>query len=1051
MYYKVTLLDNSLDKSVAELVAYQNDDVVSIQVVSDNIKMKTHIEILLSKDAYILAPGKNSVRLYSDNVTHLYPNTIQYFQALPEILSWRGYNASFVNDTHKSVSWYEDDVFVLKSVEDNIYNNANGERIVKVVPTGYIAVNTDGRTVAAGRWLNANIDKEGADWSLVPNPYETMNSEQREEEKTYMEMGLQQYHPGADESLYEARKEENGDYYQAKEGYSPTGTNLQSHYAEVEENKEIPPQNLPIEVPPGKVLYAPDIGYALASEYWPPTQIPDYQKSDWYVFSDTGLTDEEKEAYAGMMGESPSLLRGLDKGVVQVSKTLDTSDGFKLQLPSLDNMTTVGANTGIVLNPLSLQKFPIDEMTNAEYKTKARIANKKLASIKALTSVRDPDTGELHVSPELDTMEIPDLDGLSATWRASFKGREYQKAGILALIEPTQYEVFGGPKGWHGHFLNWKYGLGKTSVVTGALAVLRNRGVIKSGSQTTIVTAPTKNIYIWQSEVGKFLGEYAVVIDGSKGTRVEQWENLLKQAQNNELPSMVIVGSSKFRFTRKDVPDDEDPWELDIDAQYMKLLAQGGRSGEREVKGNHIGVLTVDESGQYVNYDAARHHALTEIIDSVYNTKGLVWTLSGDISGNSATDTLSEMSFVNAYARSNYTTLAQEYTMTDRGAGREHKRMGRRIWKDYNRLRDFMGVFGSVIYPLSGKTVAGDNFGFVHTPDEGSPLGANWGAVYMQAERKLHQSAGLGQMNKALGLTSILINSSFGAVAPARLLEYDLGNNLLLSGVMKQLQPNDALKFKQEMHAYLAKVTTTKNSLGIGRLPNSDIDVLDRDKLFSKMFSQTSKDVMNSVLSSWDAVVLDNIVQSIDNEIKNHQGAGSPPVKMGVAGFSKRAINTLYRKLRDRYSADKVLINLIDGDTPPESVSKQQSLHQREKDRFVISLVTGAGLYGLSLPADRSWRFPTWNSAKAGQYEGRFHRKAEQHNVTTVTVPDGIVQYMRELEQRKSEMAREATHALIDANDDADELELKGVGSLTSFMDKLLQYRPRILERESEK
>jgi len=1402
MYYKVTLLDTSVDKSVAEVVAYQNGEAVSIQVISENPKMKAHLETLLAKDAFIMAPGRNSARLYSDGVLHLYPNTLHYFQALPEILSWRGYNAAFVNETHKSMTWYEDEVFVLKSADDNIYQNAAGERIVKVVPQGYVAVNNDGRTVAAGRWLNANIDKEGADWTLVPNPYETMQPQKREEERSYMDMGLQKYHPGAYDEVYQARQQEDEPYYQAKEGYKPSkGKTLAEHYAQLpqgEEKGEIkktPPQNLPLEIPTGKILYSPDAGYAIASGSWPPDQIPDYQKYDWYVFDAPDLSDEEKAAYAGMMGESPSLIRGLDTtGIVKVPEKLDVSEGFKLNFPSMSDMSTIGVVTGIVLNPLKPQTFDITEMTSSDYKDKARTAQKKLSQIKALTSVRDEQTGEMRISEELKDMEISELDGLSATWRANFDGREYQKAGILALVEPSQYEIFGGPKGWHGHFLTWKFGLGKglrlnekvltprgwvenkdltigqevvgkdgkackvvgiypqgcipnykitfndgteiitdgahqwftktfkdranekqrkrfrptagkrgqykrakkeygsvktteeimqtlyhktaqgsklnhsipmvepiqftqeynlpiapyylgvilgdgnitdssryevdfidssnkeylkttfvdtdqrhsdtkfipreylyaslenriallqglmdtdghpginstgaeyttaspqlaedvrelvlslggktststgvgsyvdedgerimyktkyrlhisfpegigfnpfrlprkaanfgycaannwerfitdvvrvedgetqciavdspdnlfvtkdyivthnTAVVTGALAVLRNRGVITNGKQTTIVTAPNKNTYIWQNEVGKFLGEYAVVIDGDRSTRIEQWEDLLKKAQDNELPSMVIVGSSKFRFTRADDgrdTDEEDAWELDVDAQYMKLLAQGGRSGEREVKGNHIGVLAVDESGQYVNYDAARHHALKEIIDSVYNTRGLVWTLNGNISGNSATDTLSEISFVNAFARENYMTLAQEYTMTDRGGGRESKRMGRRIWKDYNRLRDFMNVFGSVIYPLSGKTVAGDNFGFVQTDDAGAPLGKNWGTVYSQAERKLRQSSDLGKMNRALGLASILINASFGATSPARLLEYDLGTDLLVSGVMKQLPAGDAMAFKREMQEYLSQATSVKNSLGIGRLPKEDTNVIDRNKMFRQIFSETSRDAMDAVLASWDAPILDVIMDGLDDAMKNHQGAGKPPLKMGTAGFSKRAINILYRKLKERYSEDKVLINIIDGDTPPESVNQQQTAHQREKDRFVISLVTGAGLYGLSLPAERSFRFPTWNSAKAGQYQGRFHRKAEQHNVSTVVVPDGIVQYMRELEQRKSEMAKEATQALIDADDEADEIELKNVGTLTSFIDKLMQYRPRILSRES--
>jgi len=169
-------------------------------------------------------------------------------------------------------------------------------------------------------------------------------------------------------------------------------------------------------------------------------------------------------------------------------------------------------------------------------------------------------------------------------------------------------------------------------------------------------------------------------------------------------------------------------------------------------------------------------------------------------------------------------------------------------------------------------------------------------------------------------------------------------------------------------------------------------------------------------------------------------------LKMGIAGFSKMAIRNLYNRLNAKYSSDKFLIQVVDGDTPSSEVRNIQDAHQGEKDKTVITLVTSAGLYGLSLPADRSWRFPTWNSAKAGQYEGRFHRKAEQKNTTTVVVPDGISQYMRDVETEKAGMARQATSALVNADDSGDELEITGVSNAESLMGKLSMYKPRIID-----
>jgi len=1033
MYYTVKLINDSVDNSYAEIVPYQQDESVVFYVSSKNKKMKAHLESLLSQEAYVLSPGRNTANSFSDGVTHIYPNSIYHMQSLPEILSWHGYFVRFHKETHKSVRFMDDDWYSLKSANDSVYYNKQGERIVRYVPQGYVAVHQDGRVVAGGKYLNANIDKEGASWVLTENPYEDVSSDEREIAKQYMDMALQEYHPGIHDELYERRNSEDDDYFVSQQDFSPSGKKLNEHFDDLPSEPEKSSSLVD-----GKIIYSPDGGFALNSSNWPPN-IPEYDKYEWYVFNDNGLSDEEKEMYASLTGEHPMLLTGLkDSEFIEVNTNLPVDDGLLLSAPEAQD-------SKLEVDLTTRETYSLDELNSSEYKSSVREAQRKLNKIKDFTREVDASTGELKVSEELKDMKISDLQGDSARFRVN--PYPYQKAGILALTETSQYEAYGGPKGWHGHYLNWTYGLGKTAVVSGANAVMRNRGHVRDGEQTTIVTAPNKNIFVWQSEIGKFLGEHAEVIDGPRDVRVQQWEELLEKARNNQLPPFVIVGSSKFRYLKNSDSDldDDEKWELDVDAQYMKLLSQGGRTSTGNVRGKHVGIFTVDESGQYVNPDSARHSALQEMIESVYQNNGITWTLNGDISGNSATDTISEISFVNAIVRDNYLEMAQTYTKTNRDTQRQSKQMNRRIWQDQEKLREFMRLHGDHIYPLNGKTVAGEDFGFKRTEDASSPLGKNWGAVYEEAGSKMRRGFEQNQMKRTLGLMSLMIGASYGAVSPQRLFEYDLGTEKIMEEASSRLSPREFEELKNQLEQFYMSATETKYSASLGRLPVQDKNSLERDNIYKNSVDEEYRILLENVVMGWDAPILNQVENQIEDEILSHQIAGSSP-KMGVAGFSKMAIRNLYNRLREKYSEDKFLIQVVDGDIPSSEVRAIQDAHQNEKDRTVITLVTGAGLYGLSLPADRSWRFPTWNSAKAGQYEGRFHRKAEQKNTTTVVVPDGIAQYMREIEEQKASMAKQATGALINADDSGDELEINNVSNAENLLGKLSQYKPRILE-----
>jgi hypothetical protein len=1034
-YFHVKLLNDSLDKSTADIVPFKTPAGVVYSVYSNNPKMKVHLEKVLSFTSYIAAPGRNDDNFFADSVMELQPNSPYFMNAIPEILAWRGYDASVRTEVHKSLDFREFMVLdTIKSAAEGITYNPKGERIVKYVPMGYIAMHSDGRTLAGGKYLNANIDKEGTQWTLIKNPYESTTPSQRGQVKQFMDVGLEDYHPGVEEEIYQPVSEETPQPHRIEREFKREGPSLSEFYSEEKPvQKEELPKNFPAYLEPGNIVYSPQTGQAFDSGFWPPEGI-DYESYDWYVFSGSKLSDKEKELYAPIVGLNPTLIPGVSAGIVNSEPGLDISLGFKLgMLDSSSGMMTLGdeRSEGIKLNPVPAGKFNITDMLESSWKSLYRKASDVVGKIKELTRGK--------IDESLADMKIEGLRGSEAVFTADLY--DYQKAVVLSLTQPEQYEVLGGPKGWHGVFLNIYMGLGKTAMVTAANAVMRNKGFIRNGVQSTVVTAPNKNIYVWREEIGKFLGENAIVIDGDRQTRINQWEEVLELSKTSELPPFIILGSSKFRMTRGDGDEDEDDvWELDTDAKYMQLLSLGGKYNGGDIAGNHVGIFIVDESGQYVNPDSGRHRALHAMIDTVYHGKGLTWTLNGTISGNSATDTISELSFVNKYVRDNYMALAQEYTKTNVDSTRETKALGRRVWKDVERTRDFFYTFGTQIYSLDTRHM---DVGLVRTEDSLTPMGENWSSVYHEAERKMASALEEKTGARSMGLLSILINAGFGAVAPARLIEYDIGSSIIHKDMAAALSKEELHVYEEEYKNFVSQ--TTELIPGIGRVPIRGLTIDERNEIYSFSFSDKNKALLEEIVDAWECPYTDSLVKSIQMDFRQGVEAGRN-YKVGVAGFSKISINKIARRLRSVMPSQRCLIQVIDGDVSPEEVSAMQTNHQNERDRNVVSLVTGAGAYGLSLPADRTYRSCMWNSAKGLQSEARFHRNPKQVNVTTVAFPEGISQYMRELELRKGSMANSATNVLLEVEDAEDEVVIN-TNSISKLLDKLAQYRPRTVGR----
>lgn len=1042
IYLEVRLLDDSVDKSVADIVPHQYDNGVAYMVYSDNTKMKNHLEVILRQVSYVPAPGKNASTFFADSALELFPNSIYYTQVLPELLSWRGYNAVVKKEVHKSV--YFDDFFgldVIKAVgADGTYTNEKGETIVKYVPKGFVAYNTtNGKVVAAGRYLNANITKEGAEWTLVENPHEESTPEERQASRGLAGI-IEDYHPGMEEEIYHDPSEERGnpdydkDHHQIPLGtYTPPkdAVTLQEFYR-VRAPSGIPAEGIlssgmPTKLMEGLLVYSPQTGQAFDSELWPPEGV-DLSNTDieWYTFThEEGLSDQDKDTLFNGGFEEPIYISSTSKGLVQSKKGLDVSFGtlIKRSKPTdVPLMTQIeppieATNIGkIEQATVERVKVPVSLMTeNPEWKGLYDRAVQALSRVKSMTigRVSSALAGDIKSEPVLAPLKF--LKGLKGSFKADLF--PYQRAVVLALTEESQYEAYGGPKGWHGHFLNVSMGLGKTAMTLAASMILRNKGRIVPGKQFTMVTAPSKNIRVWAAEINKFTSESAFVVDGDRSKRVAQWQELVQRARSGNLPNYVIVGSSKFRMVKTDKPelDRETAWETGVDAQYMKLLAAGGKLDKQEVAGGHVGIMIMDESSLAVNPETNTYAAVSQILDSVYEGKGIVWTLNGTISGNSSTDTVSELSFINKIVRDNYRAILDHYTKTNYDADvRDQKALTRRIWKDIRHLVDFMRDFGHQIYHLSARST-GLKSKKNDTEDLITPLGSEWYEVYVQASSKLQNLASKGQGIK--GLLSLLIGASYGAVPPIRMIEYDIGFDKLMKDTSAKLTKSaDKRTFKEQVQEFINRTTAIDPDVG-SRMPIEKMPSEERKMLFESIIDQRFRSAMLSITDSWTCPYSNAIIASIREHFQQKTKA-SGPVKIGIAGFSRTSIEKIARRLKTAFPDNTHLIQVVHGDVSSEEVQEMTRRHAKQGEhasdkRPVITLVTGAGAFGLSFPSSRSFRSPTWNFAKGAQYEARFHRNLAQEIVNTVVVPSGISQRMRELEKAKADLADDTVSALL--------------------------------------
>lgn len=1076
MYYRVTLINDEKDKSAADIIWVEEE--AFFYVTSNNMKLRNTLERILSSDAYILAPGVSLPGYASDGVVYIPQGSAYHFDAIPEILAWRGYKAVFHGEVHKSMIVNTHKTLKAAGGDGIRISDAPGtagDRIVERVPNGYIAINTQtGAYLTAGKWLNANIDKEDAVWVLQENPYEAQTEEDRSKAWRAMRTGKLAYHPGAFEQAYkEEFKDRLEDAFLRRYTEGLPGTKRLSELFPKEEEKAEAAQPAPqnFQKPEERaVLFSPELGLAFDTVIFDEAikhlqeNHPGFEDNAWYAMPyPAGVEPSDRwRKVANARGRRNDPLRtwGVDKDVQKVDIADDSP--FLDMATEWDLVDRPSGDHDIQLNE-EVRRLPLPIMgergKSVMVDIKRRLSSYVNAMRKILPDGRtrryDPaGAASLHVDG-LYTTDDDDVPEDAAVLQGNFTGREYQRAMIAAVTDISQYEAFGGPRGLHGHLLNASYGIGKTIIGIGSWLTLRNKRVegepiVKLGEQTLLISAPTRNTSVWHAEYAQFAGEEAVVVKGSRPQRQAIWEDLINRARDGNLPSAIIVPTSFFRTEHPERDADGNLLEhlspdAVMDAQMLKLLMRGGKLGDTEVPGKHVAQMILDESGQYVNYDTGRQRVLREVLDDLYVSGGISTTMNGDVTGNSATDMISEASFINARVRDNFNALNSRYTKsiakeykTQDGKVKKGGRSTRRTWETSASVEEFAELYAPNITRLEGEFVAGDRYGLYYTEDTVAEMGANWGSVYAQGIDSLTSaiySSDKEVRSRALGLQAVIIGASYGSTHPARLLDYGLGDDKILEGLSHLGYDAATLEAaRKAISEYQSEVTGMEGGAeGSGvRLPAKGMSTGERDEQYYDILGDYADDI-EKVISSWDVPAIDEIVDGLREEMKNKRTMSDSNLKLGVGGFSKRAIERIHAKLSEEFG-NEVQINLITGDTTADDVEKIGQRHRDEKDKDVITLVTAAAKYGLSLPADRSWRFPMWNPATGKQMTGRFHRKPEQQHISTIVSVGGIVQYMQYVADEKSKISNDTIRGIMNSDSFWQALE-DGGGDVTTELE----------------
>lgn len=663
-----------------------------------------------------------------------------------------------------------------------------------------------------------------------------------------------------------------------------------------------------------------------------------------------------------------------------------------------------------------------------------------ITAVKDELMAADPSPGVLHFTPGGDNTENLYINGGL---------RPYQEYGVKMLTDESRYGVFGGAEENQGVFLNWAQGIGKTLTVLAADAVMRNKGVFK---RTTLIVTPNNVIGSWRDDITKhrLSGQSMIVIDGTPQEREEQWKRVAALHAAGTPPKYVVMGAGKIRYskTKNAITDDEDV-DYSKDLQWIQRLSEGNVNvGGKRLSTGAFDAMVIDETGLYSNPKSKRHKLMRDLTTSITSptNRGIIWGLNGDFSSNSAIDAISELSWVNKEVRENFDDVVEQYTEP------VHPQSNRRIFVS---AKDFLKRYGTSINTVSRTMAVGENRRI--SSDMTIPLGEKYYDIYQAALKKFEEFHSADPKMKArmkLGLLSILGSTSFGAVSPARIMEYGIRTDHLINDALDRLQPNEVQTFLQEINGYMKNVTRNTD---LGVIPNFNMSVQDRNTEYGKLSENTRK-VLQDVIDGWNNPLANRIIENIKIALSSGEKADDV-LRMGIAGLSRTAIEGIYRRLKKEFTPSQLRVQLITGGMHFNEVSAISKEHERKPEvdsnnRYVkvppvVTLVTGAATHGINLPSDFAWRFVTWSNGRAQQLDGRFQRNPFNWVTISRIIPDGMPNFMKELENGKGALSK-ALEGLSGESDIDDVTDEKAYGLLLhemddrSLLEKLLSYPVRM-------
>jgi hypothetical protein len=703
------------------------------------------------------------------------------------------------------------------------------------------------------------------------------------------------------------------------------------------------------------------------------------------------------------------------------------------------------SRTGSVKDRESAQQQLVDKQKKKDYDLKKLFFARNQYGITAIKDElldADPNPGVLHLSPGGNNSENIYMNGGL---------RPYQEYGVKFLTDESRYGVFGGAEESQGVFVNWAQGIGKTLTVLSADAVMRNKGLF---DRSTLIVCPNNVIGRWREDITKYRlsGQSMVIIDGSPAEREAQWQRVAALHAAGTPPKYVVMGAGKVRYsrTRNAITDDLET-DYSSDIKWIQTLSAGNVNvgGKRLTRGA-FDAMVIDETGLYSNPKSKRHglmRSLTTAITSSTN-RGIIWGLNGDFSSNSAVDAISELSWVNKEVRENFDDIVDEFTVP------VHPQSTRRIFISANR---FLKRYGNNINTVSRTMAVGENRRI--STDMHVPLGEEYYEIYQAALKKFEDFQSADPKIKArmkLGLLSILGSTSFGAVSPARIMEYGIRSDLLLNDALDRLQPEEVSIFMQEINNYVKKVTRNTD---MGVIPNFTMPIDERNAEYEALSPNTRK-VLQDVVDDWNNPLANRIIEGIEIAMASGEKANDV-LRMGLAGLSRAAIESIFRKLRKKFTPAQLRVQIITGGMTFDEVDKISKEHSREptidengnyrRVPPVITLVTGAATHGINLPSDFAWRFVTWSNGRAQQLDGRFQRNPFDWVTLTRLIPNGMPNFMKELEDSKGAMSKALESLAGDSDVDGGDESTYGLllheMDERSLLEKLLSYPVRVERR----